>query len=140
MSDLTVVDTSPADVVVDTSPADEGILFPPTPGQVQCEGTTVCSGSSAVCCGTFLIGWGWGCSGGFACERPYNCDDISDCSGGQVCCTGTAIITGTINSSSCKASCGSDVQLCHRDSECPSGKFCKDWTPPDGSRTLGACQ
>lgn len=141
VADVTVTevadDVAPDAIAPDVAP-ETSTVFPSAAGSVTCESSKLCTGQSC-CGGVFGLTWQCGPVVG-VCARDFACDEKVDCPGAQVCCTGKDLL-GTITSASCKDSCGSDLQLCSSTPECADkSKACKAYSPPNASRSIGACQ
>jgi hypothetical protein len=103
--------------------------LPPTPGKIDCFGTT-CSSATETCCvdddaGAAQCGAKCGTGG-----IPIACDDSADCAPGKICCVG---VFGNVD---CQSRCSGE-RLCHADSECDVGSSCVE--VPCRGTVIGVC-
>ena len=146
VADTTVADTTVDDVadtaVADTMVADTGPTLTSDPGNIVCSPTSC---GKKFCCGApkFSGGYDWQCTdncGFFGIgSLDYACDEKADCGSGQVCCVSLQPFSTTWAGSSCRASCGSDPQLCTTNAEC-GGKTCTLTKVASATFSYGVCK
>jgi hypothetical protein len=151
----TLVDDVTPDATPDSAPDTAPDTAPPpilstNPGLTYCEGAggaNVLCAAGQKCCGTkpAFSGWDWSCTSGscnapaFGDSRTYVCNEKADC-GGFYCCVDRNF-WGTMVGTKCHtdtSGCG-DETACMLDSDCPSGKKCKQATAEDANFSLGMC-
>jgi len=143
VADTMVADTMVADTTVaDTMVADTGPTLTSDPGNIVCSPTSC---GKKFCCGApkFSGGYDWQCTdncGFFGIgSLDYACDEKADCGSGQVCCVSLQPFSTTWAGSSCRASCGSDPQLCTTNAEC-GGKTCTLTKVASATFSYGVCK
>jgi hypothetical protein len=115
----------------DAAAATDGALLP-TPGKVDCFGTTCSTEMNNTCCVEPDAGTTSCTSTCPQATLAFRCDDKSDCAPGRFCCV------GFFGDTSCMATCSdTGERLCHADSECERGSTCLQ--VPCRGTVIGVC-
>lgn len=125
---ITVDTFTPSETATETSaPSGEA-------GKINCGPMLTCAAPQACC-----IGFAGGAT--YKCEAMCSglsaaakCDGPEDCTSGQRCCSGFP------SGAQCKAACATnDQDMCHADTDCTSGRTCKECTTPGGGPPMKFC-
>jgi hypothetical protein len=122
---------SPVDAAAPEAAAVDAAL-PPTPGSIDCFGTTCSTAGRTACCLELDAGTKSCAINCPAATLTVRCDDRSDCAPNELCCV------NFFGDTSCGPTCnGTGERLCHADSECETGSTCVK--VPCRGTTIGAC-
>lgn len=130
--------TDGATAAPDAAPGTDGATaaidaaLPPTPGDIDCFGTTCSIAMGASCCVEPDAGTKSCAASCPTATLAIRCDDKTDCAPGKFCCV------GFFGDTDCMTTCsGTGERLCHADSECETGSTCVK--VPCRGTVIGTC-